>query len=176
MYFEHFPLIQYDSVGNGLNKDVTNLFRRVAVRSKIKTNTALFDTYDVKDGETPEMIAYRLYGDAQLHWVVLLFNDVKDRYHQWPMAQNQFGKYLLDKYGTTINDVHHYEIEEESGHLHEKIDIGTDNTDYPAASIVTNREFEERRQDDYRRIKLLDPRFIDDFVEEFKRLIKEKVI
>ena len=122
------------------------------------------------------MIAYRLYGDAQLHWVVLLFNDVKDRYHQWPMAQNQFEKYLLDKYGTTINDVHHYEIEEESGHLHEKIDIGTDNTDYPAASIVTNREFEERRQDDYRRIKLLDPRFIDDFVEEFKRLIKEKVI
>jgi len=64
MYFENFPLIPYDSVGDGTTKDVTNLLRRVAVRAKIKTNTALYDTYDVIEGETPEMIAHKLYGDA----------------------------------------------------------------------------------------------------------------
>ena len=57
MYFKSFPTIPYDSVGDGNFKDVKNLMRRVAVRSKIKTNTMLFDTYDIKGGETPESIA-----------------------------------------------------------------------------------------------------------------------
>ena len=51
MYFKDFPVILYDS------KEVTNLLRRVAIRSKVKTNVMFFDTYDVKEGETPEMIA-----------------------------------------------------------------------------------------------------------------------
>ena len=57
MYFSKFPAIFYDSVGNFDFKVVTNLLRRVAVRQKIKTNTLLYDTYDVKQGETPESIA-----------------------------------------------------------------------------------------------------------------------
>ena len=129
MYFEQFPLIPYDSVGDGISKDVTNIFRRVAVRAKVKSNTALFDTYDVRDGETPEMIAHRLYDDATLHWVILLFNEIHDRYHQWPMSTIQFEDYLTDKYGDNVNSVHHYEISEDSGHNTKKIDVGTVNTD-----------------------------------------------
>ena len=72
MYFSNFPTILYDSFGSGQTKDVKNLLRRVAIRSKIKTNTLLFDTYDVKEGETPESIADKLYEDPELHWVVLL--------------------------------------------------------------------------------------------------------
>ena len=87
MYFDNFPVIVYDSVGQGNYKDVTNLLRRVAMRSKVKSNTLMFDTYDVKEGETPEMIADKLYGDPELHWVILLINDVVDRYHQWPMSK-----------------------------------------------------------------------------------------
>ena len=176
MYFESFPLIPYDSAGNGISKDVTNIFRRVAVRAKVKSNTALFDTYDVRDGETPEMIAHRLYDDATLHWVILLFNEIHDRYHQWPMSTIQFEDYLKDKYGDNINSVPHYEFTEDSGHNTKKIDVGTVNTDYPAATAITNREHEEDLQNSRRRIKLLDPRFIDDFVEEFKRLVRERVI
>ena len=82
-YFSNFPVIPYDSQGDGNLKDVTNLLRRVVVRTKIEENTSVFDTYDVKEGETPEMIAHKLYGDINLHWVVLLFNKVKDRYHDW---------------------------------------------------------------------------------------------
>ena len=60
MYFANFPGIAYDSVGNGNFKLATNLLKRVAVRSKVKTSTALFDTYDVREGETPEIIAHKL--------------------------------------------------------------------------------------------------------------------
>ena len=64
MYFGNFPTIPYDSVGNGDLKMVTNLLKRVAVRAKVKTNTLLFDTYYVAEGETPEMFAHKLYVDS----------------------------------------------------------------------------------------------------------------
>ena len=97
------PKIQYDSMNTGDPKVVTNLLRRVAVRAKIKTNTLLFDTYNVKEGETPEIIADKLYDDTTLHWVVLLMNDITDRYHQWPMSSGQFLDYINDKYKNAPN-------------------------------------------------------------------------
>ena len=174
MYFEQFPLIPYDAEGTGNPRDVTILLRRVKVRSKIRNNSALFDTYVVKEGETPEMIADKLYGDTQLHWIVLLFNDIADRYHQWPMTTGAFNKYVNDKY-TNISGIHHYEITESSGDKELKIDVGTVNTDYPTATPITNYEYELARQDTLRRIKLLDPQFVDDFVSEFRELIGESV-
>ena len=149
MYFENFPLIPYDSVGDGQFKLVTNLLKRVAIRSKVKGNVALYHTYDVKEGESPEIIAHKLYADSELHWVVLLVNNITDRYHQWPKNQNQYLAYINDKY-SDVDATHHYEISQTSGDTTIKIDIGTDNTDYPTASIVTNAEFEEELQDEKR--------------------------
>jgi len=174
MYFEQFPLIPYDSLGDGNPKDLTNILRRVKVRSKIKNNATIFDTYVVKEGETPEMIADRLYNDVQLHWVVLMFNDITDRYSQWPMTTGAFNKYVADKYDN-ISGIHHYEITETSGDKELKIDVGTVNTDYPTATAITNYEYEIAEQDKLRRIKLLDPQFVPDFVSEFKSLVGESV-
>ena len=172
MYFEMFPLIPYDSLGDGNPKDVTNILRRVKVRSKIKNNVALFDTYTVKEGETPEMIADRLYDDVQLHWVVLLFNDITDRYSQWPMTTGAFNKYVADKYDN-VNAIHHYEISQTSGDTPEKIDVGLNVTDYPSADVISNYQYEESLQNEKRKIRLIQPRFISDFVDEFEAKIKE---
>ena len=172
MYFANFPLIPYDSVGNGDFKYVTNLLRRVAMRTKIKSNVLLFDTYDVKSGETPEEIADKLYDDPELHWVVLMVNDVSDRYHQWPLNENQFLAHINDKYDN-VDAVHHYEITQTSGDTTLKLDIGTDNTDYPTATAITNYEYEEELEDKKRKIRLLDPRYLGDFIEEFERLMEE---
>ena len=175
MYFENFPLIPYDSVGNGNFKVVTNLLKRVAVRSKVKTNTSYFDTYDIKEGETPEMLADKLYDDPELHWIILLLNDITDRYHQWPQNQNQFLACINDKY-SNVDATHHYEISQVSGDTTIKIDIGTDNTDYPTASVITNFEYEEGLQDKKRKIRLLDPAYVEDFVAEFEKLMGESVL
>ena len=169
MYFENFPVIIYK------NKDVTNLLRRIAIRSKVKTNTLFFDTYDVKEGETPEIIADKLYGDPQLHWVIMIVNNIVDRYHGWPMFGIQFLDYVNEKYSNP-SATHHYEIAQSSGDTSVKINIGTDNTDYPTATAITNFEFEQTDQDNKRKIRLLDPRFTDDFVADFKELMKESII
>ena len=104
MYFANFPLIPYDNYGTGDFRLTPNILKRIAVSANIKTTTSLFDTYDVKEGETPELIADKLYGNPEFHWVVLMMNDVVDRYHQWPMSRRQFLAHLNDKY-TNVDGV-----------------------------------------------------------------------
>ena len=175
MYFESFPLIPYDSVGDGEFKVVTNLLKRVAMRSKVKTNVMMFDTYDVKEGETPEMLADKWYGDPELHWIILMMNNVTDRYHQWPMNNNQFLSYMHDKY-TNQDATHHYEISQVSGDTTIKINIGSDNTDHSGATAITNFEYEEALQDELRQIRLLDPRYVETVVAEYEELMGESII
>ena len=175
MYFDNFPTIPYDAEGNGKFKDVKNLLRRVGIRTKVKVNAMLFDTYDVKNGETPESIAFKLYGDSELHWVIMLINDITDRFHDWPMSEAQFLQFVNDKYDN-VDAIHHYEIPQSSGDTSKKINIGTSNSDYPTATAITNFEHEQEQQDIKRKIRLLDPSFVPSFVSEFKSLMKESII
>ena len=179
MYFSAFPIIPYDSIGDYNFKDVTNLLRRVRLRAKVKTNTMLFDTYDVKEGETPEMIADKLYGAPELHWVVLMVNDITDRFHQWPMNASQFNQYVPDKYDD-VNGTHHYEIAQDSGDTTVKIwvenDVDTDAYTSTAITRITNYEYEEKEQDRKRQIQLLDPRYVNIFINEFNDRMGESII
>ena len=177
MYFVAFPVIPYDAKGDLNFKDVTNLLRRVGMRAKLKSNALLYDTYDVKEGETPEMIAHKLYGDAELHWVILLVNEITDRYHQWPMTGGQFLEYLNDKYANP-DGIHHYETTQTSGDTKVKIEVfnEVDDDAYTGLTPITNREYEESEQDKRRQIRLLDARFVEQFVEEYQKLIGETAI
>ena len=182
-FFSSFPVIPYDSIGNYNFKDVTNILRRVLLRAMVKENVSIFDTYDVKEGETPEIIADKLYGDPELHYVVLMVNDITDRYHQWPMNFIQFRQYVEDKYDDP-NGIHHYEVTQSSGNTTKKIWVENDVDTNPDGSLViaatatavTNFEYEQRLQDDRRRIRLLDPTFVDLFVTEFENRIGESII
>ena len=177
MYFRNFPLIPYDSEGNLEFKTVTNLLRRVGMRTKLKTNTLLYDTYNVKEGETPEMIAHKLYGDPELHWIVLLVNEITDRYHQWPMSGMQFLDYINDKYSNP-DGIHHYETAQTSGDTKIKIEVENDVDEdaYTGLTPITNREYEQNEQDKKRKIRLADPSFVEQFVDEFKKLMSETII
>jgi len=177
-YFSKFPLTSYDIKGNNIRKLLPDILRRVKLRSKIKSGGMLFDRYDVKEGEKPEDIAFKWFGDASLHWVILMTNNVTDRYYDWPLNHAQFAEFLTDKYGDNIDAVHHYEISRDSGrttgqgpsdysHLVE-VNSDTDN-----ATSISNRQFEEREQDKKRQIQLLDKALLGNFITEFDRLIAE---
>ena len=165
----------YDMAGNQQYKLLPNILRRVKLRSGLRSGSFLFDNYDVADGERPEDIAFKLYGDPELHWVVLMTNNITDRYYQWPLTQPQFQEHLKDKYGAGNEDaVHHYEITQTSGPTSSRdyshmVECNSDETN---PTIISNRDYEQRKQDEYRQIRLLDPRFLDTFVEEFDNLIR----
>ena len=177
MYFTRFPLMAYDIKGTSVYKLVPDILRRVKLRSGIRGGMFLFDNYDVKDGEKPEDVAFKWFGDPQYHWVILMTNNVTDRYYEWPMTQPQFQEFLEDKYDNP-DGIHHYEITRTSGrttsngpgdysHLVEC------NSDEDGAVSVSNRDYEERLQDQYRQIRLLDPKFITAFTEEFFALVRK---
>ena len=178
MYFSKFPVIPYDAIGKGDFRLVTNLLKRVRFRMDSQTSSYFYDTYDVRNGETPEMLADKLYDDSELHWVILFVNNITDRYSQWVLSTNQFLTFVNEKYGTTLNDVHHYEVFQSSGDTTVKIDIGQDRTGYADNDIftITNFEYEEKRQDELRKIKLLKPDMVNGFVQNFERKIKESVL
>jgi hypothetical protein len=176
-YFNKFPLMSYDIKGDKVRKLMPDILRRVKLRALIKSGGMLFDKYDVKEGEKPEDVAFKWFGDPELHWVILMTNNVTDRYYDWPMNQAQFAEYLDDKYSNP-DAIHHYEVTKDSGrttgqgpsdysHLVE-VNSDTDN-----AVSVSFREYEEREQDKKRQIQLLNKSLLGDFVAEFDRLITE---
>ena len=178
-YFDRFPLMAYDVAANGNYKLLPDILRRVKLRSGLRSGAFLFDNYDVIDGERPEDVAFKWFGDTEYYWVILMTNNITDRYYQWPLTQPQFQEHLEDKYGAGNEDsVHHYENTQASGRttsngpndFSHKVECNSDDGD---PDIITNRQYEQRLQDKYRSIRLLDRRFLQDFVDEFEGLIKE---
>ena len=178
-YFSRFPLFVYDVKNNNNYKLLPDILRRVKLRATIKSGGMLFDRYDVKEGEKPEDVAFKWFGDPELHWVILMTNNITDRYYEWPMNQAQFAEFLTDKYGAGSVDV----FQEDEGTRDSGRTTGQGPSDYSHlvevnsdtdnASSISNREYEERIQDSKRQIQLLDKSFLGDFIAEFDRLIAE---
>ena len=177
MYFSYFPKGTYDLAGDGNLKLVTNLMQRVKVRSKILDEASLYDVYDVPNGETPEITALKHFGSTFYHWVILLTNNITDRYYGWPLSTPNFERYVRDKYSNP-DGIHHYEIVQSSGKTtgegpadySHKIIV---NSDTPGAQSVSNYEYELRIQDEKRQIKLLNPTYLPVLIEEFEDLMAE---
>ena len=145
-YFRRFPLMAYDIKGNKQYKLLPDILRRVKLRTGIRNGSFLFDKYN----------------------------------YQWPMTQPQFEEFLKDKYGAGSEDgIHHYEITQTSGRqsgqgaadFSHKVEV---NSDEEGAVSISNRQYEERLQEQYSQIRLLDTRYLVPFIEEFDRLIKQE--
>lgn len=100
-YFSKFPILQYPvRDGNEFRfAFVANLLRRVGLSEDIKGADGAFIEYNIKDGERPEHIAERVYGDPSYHWLVMMTNDIVDPYHGWYKSGNALEKYVQSKHG-----------------------------------------------------------------------------
>jgi len=118
-YFRQVPNFQYVSRESGkshISEYVTlkNLFKRGKLREDIFGNLSFFEKYKIIGNERPDNIAYKFYGDETLDWVILLSNNILHIQNEWPLPQQAFDEYLIDKYDTyeNIYSVHHYETTE----------------------------------------------------------------
>ena len=175
-YFETFPNRLYDIKGNGNLTIVTDVFRRMKVREGLKDNMALMSTYDVQNGDTPESISFKHFGTTDYFWIICYMNDITDRYYDWPLSDSAFEQFVKDKYAEP-GAIHHYEKTQLSGDqegngpgdFSHKIEVNSTDID---AQSVSNYEYESRLQDQKRQIKLLDRGYLNQFVEEFERLVQ----
>jgi hypothetical protein len=91
---------------------ITNLLVRIGVLKDIRALSIIYYPYNIQEGDTPEIIADKFYGDSEKHWVVTMLNDIHDPFYDWPMTYQQFVPFIEDKYGSQAaaqSTVHHYE-------------------------------------------------------------------
>jgi len=91
-YFEKFPEITYQG------KNMRDITRRVNFLKKTVENPYVFLPYTIQEGERAEDIAYHYYGSAEYTWLVYLSNNIVDPYHEWPLSDEIFNQYIIDKY------------------------------------------------------------------------------
>ena len=118
-YFRELPDIAYQSPLSHKNSSrdyivIKNLFRRTKLFDFLENNVSLLDTFTIGEGDRPDTIAYELYGDSTLDYVVILVAGITNITHQWPLPDYKVYDYALEKYGSEekMNEIHHYETQE----------------------------------------------------------------
>ena len=167
-YFKPFPTIDYDPTGNNNHKTIKDILIRVKIKDAVKQNRAVFSKHDVKEGQRPEDVAFEQYGDAQLHWIVLMMNEMVNPYYDWPMGLRDLEKFVAAKY-SNVNAIHHYEIAQSSGDTNTKIHVDSSTI---GATLITNYEYEETVNDAKKQIRLLAPEYVNQIKNEFINTVK----
>lgn len=153
-------------IGNELSmRVVTDITLNVRPIRDILENIVYYEDYDIHDGDTPEVISERLYGDPTLHWVIMLVNE---KYHyvvDFPIPESKFDEYVTNLYGEgNENDIHSLYGRPHYVSLEGRI---VDST-YPQAVPVTNTEYERTVNDSKRRIRIVNPKIIGTFVKDLQ--------
>ena len=115
-YFRYLPEVDYVNrlpdakIGDYIK--VKNLLKKGKLRDDIFQDLSFFTKYKIVGNDRPDNVAFEVYDDASLDWVILLCNNILNVQTEWPMEQNNFDAYMLDKYGdydTFYSGIHHYE-------------------------------------------------------------------
>jgi len=199
-YFRNLPNFDYVSRDAGQKNisdyvEVKNIFKRGKIREDILGNLMFFTKYQIIGDERPDNIAYKIYKDASLDWIVLLSNNIVNVHSEWPVKQTVFDRLMLDKYGSyenLYNGVHHWETTEirntagvvimnagirvpqnfsityfDPGRGEEMISEGV-------ARPVTYYEWESQKENDKRNINLLKPKYLGIVFDDIERFMPYK--
>jgi hypothetical protein len=198
-YFRQVPNLQYISREQDFNSslnysEVKNLFRRAKLREDIFANLSYFTKYQIIGNQRPDNVAYEIYNDPELDWVVLISNNITDVQSEWPLSQNAFYNYLEDKYGSleATGEIHHYETVEVKNSrdlivLKSGMEVNSDFTfsyydDVLGSTVtppniikeVTILEYEESLEDAKRNIYILKPDYLRIVLDDLEDIMTYK--
>lgn len=109
-YFDTLPkIVKTDA--NRVSVLMTDLMARCSIIPEILQDPMVYYEYSVQDGDTPEIVAYKYYGDSYRYWIVLFANKITDPQWDWPLSSNAFDAFIANKYQAfnPYSTVHHYE-------------------------------------------------------------------
>jgi Base plate wedge protein 53 len=174
---------------------VKNLFKKGKLREDIFQDLSFFTKYKINGDDRPDNVAFEIYDDSSLDWLVLICNNIVNIQTEWPMTQVAFDEYLLSKYGTyetLYSGIHHYEtsevvnsqgvvivpagLEVSSPYSISFYDYFTDgqiNTGNIAVP-VTNYEYEEKKENDKRNIYLLKSQYLNIVLNDMNEIMPYK--
>lgn len=202
-YFSNVPNFDYISRGanaKNIGDYITtkNLFKRVKLRDDVINTVTYFTDYNIFSDDRPDTVAYKVYEDETLDWLVLLANNIINIQDEWPLTQRSFNSFILDKYGSydNLNNVHHYETYEikntaeciiipKGKHVSSDFSItyfdpllgganGSLQTVTNTTYSVTNLQYEELLQDRKRRIRIIRPEYQNLIFDDLNKLMPYK--
>ena len=197
-YFNYIPDFNYvDRNPNAKLGDqvkVKNLFRRIKLREDIFQDSTVFEKYQIRGDDRPDNVANQFYGRPDYDWIVLVSNNIVNIQTEWPMPQNTFDSFILNKYGTyqNANAVRHYETREvkntqgvtivPAGQIVDKGYSYTYYEEFQQAFVdtgditveVTNYDYETRIEEAKRNIFLLKRRYLPVILDDIEKEMKYK--
>ena len=195
-YFRRLPDFEYVSrLPDAKISDyitVKNLFKKGELREDIFQNLSFFTKYKIKGNDRPDNVAFEVYNNSSLDWLVLLCNNIINIQSEWPLPQQDFDRYLLEKYGnydTLYNGIHHYETVEiknsqgvvmvpagmqvTSSYSISYYDFFTEKQITSTPIIpVTNYDYEEKIENDKRNIFLLKDTYLNVVLDDIEDIMK----
>ena len=113
-YLDYFPKVSFDISGKKPSEyqTATNIFFRLQVIREVLENVSAYYEHTIGEGDTPEILAEKVYNDTQAHWIILYANNMVDPQYDWPLDYKSFDNYIVNKYGsiaTAKTQIHHYE-------------------------------------------------------------------
>lgn len=207
-YFRQLPSFEYVSrLPDAKISDyieVKNLFKKGTLRPDIFQEVSFFEKYKIIGDDRPDNVAYQIYDDSSLDWVILLSNNIINIQTEWPMTQVSFDTYLREKYGVGLNTeeeiyakiygVHHYETIEiknsqgvviipaglevpqnyASGWSYYDAFRESQVTLSNVTTPVTNYEYEEKLENTKRNIYVLKPRYLNIVLDDMEEMMTYK--
>jgi len=182
------PELLYNVSSKPLDPDfllVKNIWRRAQVLVEYKSEVTIFTEITVGDGERPEDIATRYYGNPFFNWTILVINDIVDYYNQWPRSIVQLQDYINSKYTNPQATKHHVTTEVKDANENIIVPAGkvvssnfqvayfngsTTVTANPVAS-VTNAAYEFDLNAKKQTIQIVKPDIIEDFVDVYNKIL-----
>lgn len=197
-YFKQIPDFQYVSrlpdatISDYIN--VKNLFKRGKLKENVASDATLFTKYKVEGDDRPDNVAFKVYNNENLDWLVMVCNNIMNLQSEWPLLQAEFDRHLIDTYGTyeNLNSIHHYETIEIKNSMgvvlvEQGLEVDSDYsityydsiiekeiTQSNIVTPITNLEYETKLDDDKRNIFLLKPSYVNVVADDMEEIMAYK--
>lgn len=170
-FFNGFPYVNYDILGNGEKTRIRNFFKRFDFRNKVRQYGSIYTKWVVRDEDTPQIIAHKLYNSTHYYWIVLMINQMRDPTFDFPMTDLELSDYVDKKYGVeNRRALHHYESRSTGEVIHLPDGVIVDET-YPYKVEVDNYEHELAQNDAKRHILMLKPEYLEQVLDELSTIL-----
>ena len=114
MLLKNLPELFYNIAKSPVDVDLLyakNLWQRSEILPEYVNSVTLFDEYVVINGESPEVLAKRVYGNPFYNWTFFIANDIVNFYEQWPKSSSQLSDYVSNKYSNPQATKHYVTTE-----------------------------------------------------------------
>lgn len=192
-FFNRLPNVEYDKKPLTFPFSereyvlVKNFFRRYKLSESSYNFQNFFTEYRLTDEDRIDYLSYKFYDTSEYDWIILITNNIINSYFDLPMKEVDLYEVVVQEYGNP-DGIHHYETNEIKNSLGQIVLKGglnveqsfytrpytyNDNgviTTIPGNKVctpVTNYQYELKLNDDKRKIFILRPEYVQEFVDQY---------